>query len=251
MLATGNKKAYYNLSIRVKADGFSFLVTEGNSGDILVCRDFPLDGGRPLHTLVAEKLALPEITSYHYARVRVVVMSDMTCIPQHEFVADNLTDLYNIVFPALDEQEYDVHYTHLPQLDIVMAFALSRSLREAVTHVYPDATFTTASAVVLGRIATCCMRQQLPDNALFAYTTPTSLYLYSVSQERLLFANSFNLDQPRDSLFYLLSVWKTMELNPRKHSCYVAGEEESVRYLKEALVPYLQNIEVLSISIEN
>ncbi len=251
MPVTGNKSTYYNLSIRVKADGFSFIVTEGISGDNLLCQDFNVADDKPVEELLAEKLRIPELSTYKFTRVRVITTTDATCIPQQEFVSEHLDRLYNVVFPPIDDTLQEVGYTHLPQLDIVMAFAVSKAVRRAITEVYPDATFTNASAVVLGRIATFCKRQQLPDGALFAYTTPWQLFLYSVGNDKLLFANSFPLDQPKDSLFYLLSVWKTLNLNARKHQCYVAGESGSVEYLSEEAKKYLQNINVMSLSMES
>lgn len=251
MPVTGNKSTYYNLSIRVKADGFSFIVTEGISGDNLLCLDYKVAEDKTMEEVLAEKLRIPELSTYKFTRVRVITSSDATCIPQQEFVSEQLESLYGIVFPKIDDMLLEVNYTHLPQLDIVMAFTISRAVRKAITEVYPDATFTNASAVVLGRIATFCKRQQLPDGALFAYTTPWQLFLYSVGNDKLLFANSFPLDQPKDSLYYLLSVWKTLNLNARRHQCYVAGESGSVEYLSEEAKKYLQNVNVMSLSMES
>lgn len=250
MPVTGSKSISNNLSIRVKADGFSFLVTEGHSGDILHTQEFSLSSQQVLHEELALQLNAILGGEWKFTRVRVIIYGDSTYIPQQEFVADRLEQLYSVVFPAIDGSSQEVCFTHLPQLDIVVAFAMPMAVRKVVEAVCPEATFTSASAVILGRVATICKRQQLPDNALFAYVTPLQLFLFSVSQDKLKFANNFELDQPKDSLFYLLSVWKSLERDARRHYCYVAGETESMNYLAEALVPYLQNVEKLSISIE-
>lgn len=251
MPVTGSKHTYYNLSIRVKADGFSFLVTEGLSGDNLLCEEFTISAEQTLESLLTEKIRMHALQQYGFSRVRVITQSDATCLPRQEFVAEELADVYSLVFPTFDREAYEVCYTHLPQLDIVEVFLVSKSLMETVRAVYPDATFTNSSALILGRVATYCKRQQLPDNVLFAYTTPIQLYLFSISENKLKFANSFPLDQPQDSLYYLLSVWKVLGLNARKNQCYVAGENGSVDYLTEALTPYLQHVETLPISIES
>lgn len=251
MQVTGSKHTYYNLSIRIKADGFSFFVTEGISGDNLLCNDFTVAEGESLADLLSEKLLSDDIRRFGFSRVRVISYTDATCIPQQEFMAEDLTQLYHVVFPSFDEQQYDVVYTHLPQLDIVEAFLVRKDIQKAVMAIYPDATFTNASTVVLGRIATFYKRQQLPDNALFAYATPLQLFLYSIREDKLQFSNSFPLDQPQDSLYYLLSVWKMLQLNVRKHHCYVAGEEGSVEFLAEALKPYLQYVDVMTVSVES
>ena len=250
MQVTGNKPTYHNLSIRVKADGFSFLVTEGHSGDILLCEEFTPASAQPLHELLAEKLRLPVLEQYDFARVRVITFSDATCIPRKEFVAEELAQTYSVVFPQIDESLLEVCYTHLPQLDIVQAFTISRAVRQVVTEVYPDASFTNASAVVLGRIATYCKRQQVPDNALFAYTTPRQLFLFSICGDELRFANSFPLDQPKDSLYFLLSVWKTLDFNARRQQCYIAGEKDSVDFLASEARNYLQHVHTMSLTIE-
>ncbi len=250
MLVTGNKPTYYSLSIRVKADGFSFIVTEDTSGDNLLCEDFKPAEGQTLPALLEEKLQDPAYTLYPYGRVRATIYSDSTFIPQSEFDASQLPELYGIIFPKLDASTTSIAYNHLAQLDIVTAFPLRHDIRQAITRVYPDASFTCASSVVLGRIATFCKRQQLPDNAVFAYVTPTQLFLFSLCGEQLKFANTFPLDQPRDSVFYLLSVWKMLELNARHHHCYIAGENDSVDYLTEEARKFIQNVQTLTLSIE-
>lgn len=250
MQVTGSKSTYSNLSIRVTADGFSFLVTEGHSGDILHCQDYTSSEPSQLYTLLAERLSSDELKQYRISRVRVVTSSDATCIPQQEFVAGQLNTVYSTVFPPIDEALYEVSYTHLPQLDIVVAFTIPCALRQTVQSAYPDATFTNAFAVVLGRIATCCKRQNLPDDSLFGYVTPLQLFLYSIKGDELQFANSFPLSQPKDSLFYLLSVWKVLGFNARHQHCYLAGEEGSVEFLSQALAAYLQHVEVLPVSLE-
>lgn len=250
MPVAGSKTISYNLSIRVKADGFSFLVTEGHSGDNLLCEEFTPSLGQELHQLLAEKLRMPVLGQYNFSRVRVITYTNATSIPGQEFVAQDLDTLYFTVFPKIDERLSEICYTHLPQLDIVQAFALPRAVRQVVDEVYPDATYTNASAMVLGRIATFYKREELPDNALFAYTTPRLLFLFSIAQDKLLFANTFPLDQPKDSLYFLLSVWKALELNPRRNHCYLAGESDSVAFLDSEVGKYLQNVHLLSLSIE-
>lgn len=194
---------------------------------------------------------MEELKRYPIARVRVITYTDATCVPQQEFQSSELSELYAIVFPKVDEAKYEMCYTHLAQLDIVEVFTVAKDVLSTVREVYPEATFTNAFAVVLGRIATYCKRQELPENSLFAYTTPLQMFLFSLNQGKLQFANTFPLDQPQDSLFFLLSVWKTLGLDARKNHCFVTGEEDSVGFLSDALKPYLQNVEVLSVSIES
>lgn len=250
MQVTGSKSTYSNLSIRVIADGFSFLVTEGHSGDILLCQDYTSSDPSQLYAMLSERLRSEVLSAFRFSRVRVITNSDATCIPQQEFAAEHLSDIYSTVFPPMDEERYEVCYTHLPQLDIVVAFSVERMLRETVQAAFPDATFTNAFAVVLGRIATYCKRQHLPEDSLFAYVTPLQLFLYSIKGDKLQFANSFPLSQPKDSLFYLLSVWKVLGFNARSQHCYLAGEEGSVEYLSQALAAYLQHVDVLPVSLE-
>lgn len=250
MQVTGSKSTYSNLSIRVIADGFSFLVTEGHSGDILLCQDYTASDPSQLYAMLYEKFRSEELSAFRFSRVRVITNSDATCIPQQEFVTEQLNAVYSTVFPPFDEALYEVSYTHLPQLDIVVAFTIPSALRQTVQSAYPDATFTNAFAVVLGRIATYCKRQNLPDDSLFAYVTPLQLFLYSIKGDELQFANSFPLSQPKDSLFYLLSVWKVLGFNARSQHCYLAGEEGSVEYLSQALAAYLQHVDVMPVSLE-
>lgn len=250
MLVTGNNTTYYNLSIRVKAGGFSFCVTEGNSGDTLLCEQTTVQEPLQLSQVLSEKLQDEKLKEYKFSRVRVIIDSDATCIPQKQFNHKDLQDLYNLVFPTIDSEKEEVCYTHLPQLDIVEAYTLPIDIRQAVTAIYPEASFTNSHAVVLGRIATFCKRQQLQDGGLFTYVSTNRILLFSIYQDKLQFANSFPLSQQSDAIFFLLSVWKELNLNARKDQCYVAGEETEVTQLTEQAKKYLQNVQTIELNIE-
>lgn len=251
MQVTGNNNTNYSLSIRVTADGFSFSVTEANSGDPLYamhCGAAQL-AGRTLAEALAEALKEDELHAYAYARVRVIMESNTTCIPRQEFNADALPALYSLVFPtSADARGEEVAYTHLPQLDLVLLYTIPAQVRETILATFPEASFTTSFAVVLGRIATYFKRRQLQDSNLFAYVTQRQLFLYSIAGDRLLFANSFLLqDDVRDALYYLLSVWKQLSLDALSHCCYIAGEKEYAAPFAEEVRKYLKIVQPVTL----
>lgn len=243
MPVTGNNHINYNLSIRITADGFSFFVTEVVSGDLMHREDFPKREEETLASTLSRMLLRPSIQRNVYNKVRVVIDSDSTCIPLDEFRREGLKDYYKLVFDNVDLEANNVCYTLLPQIDVVEAFSVPKDVCETVSAVYPDVVYTNSYATVMGRTAQFCKSRNLSSCPLFAYVQRAQLFLFSIFQDKLVFANSFTIEHEQNALYFLLSVWKELELDVHENPCFISGDPEPSKQLAEQARSYLLNVE--------
>lgn len=243
MPATGSNQIHYNLSIRVTAGGFSFFVTEAMSGDLMHREDFSKPEGESVGATLSQMLQRPTLQRHAYDTVRVVIDSDSTCIPLEEFHRDEITNLYKFVFSDADLDSNLVSYTLLPQIDVVEAYTVPRDVYDAVRAVYPEAAFTNSYATVLERVAQFCKRRNPIKRPLFAYVQQDQLFVFSIFQDQLLYANGFTLENNQNGLYFLLSVWKELGLDVRENTCFIAGEPTQANALISVARGYLLQVE--------
>lgn len=245
MPVTGNNQLQYNLSIRITADGFSFFVTEAFSGDLMHREDFAKREDETMSRTLSKMMVRPSITRHTYNNVRVVIDSDSTCIPIDEFSRENLQQYYKLIFDNVDIEANKVCYTVIPQIEVVEAFTVPKDICDTVLEFYPEATFTNSYAMVLTRTTQFCNNRAPSTRPLFAYVQNRQLFLFSIFQDKLLFANSFMVDQEQNALFYLLSVWKELGLDVYNNICFIGGDPEPTKKLTEEAKAYLQHVEMM------
>lgn len=245
MPVTGNNTSIYNLSIRITADGFSFFVTEAFSGDLMHREDFQMQEGETLSQTLAKMLIRPTIQRQSYNKVRVVIDSDSTCIPLDEFRREDLQSYYKLVFDNVDIEANNICYTVLPQIEVVETFAMPKDICAAIAEIYPDAIYVNSYAMVMERTIKFCKFRNPASCPLFVYIQNRQMFIYSIFQDRLLFANSFNLEHEQNALYFLLSVWKELAYDVYENICFIGGETGPSRQLAEEAKAYLQHVELM------
>lgn len=70
------------------------------------------------------------------------------------------------------------------------------------------------------------------------------------AQGKLLFANSYPVDQLDDIVYYILYVWKQAGLDPEKDRLHVAGESSSRMRIMERSRAYLRHVKPMEIPSE-
>ena len=245
MPATGNNQILHNLSIRITADGFSFLVTEALSGDIAYREDFKAPNTEQQLQLLTQHIASPALAHYIYNNVRVIVDSPTTCVPASEADHEDLPLLYQRVFSTTHTGQEHVCSTPIEALDTVLLYSIPNAIYYTLLQYYPEATLCSGYALVLQRMAAYCRQNPSPAQPLLAELTDKQLYVFSIHHDKLLFANSFQADNEHDALFFLLSVWKELQLDAHQNTCFIAGNTAEAKHLRDEVRNYILHVESL------
>ncbi len=208
--------------------------------------DYEAKGAEELQQLLAQRIASPSITRHEYNNVRVVIDSDSTCLPAEEFQPENLERIYKEVFSTNDLEQEKVCYTMLPELGVVEAFTIPQSVYSTILGYYPSATIANSYAMVMQRVAAFSQRRKPAAQPLYVYIQGRQLFVFSIYEDKLLFANSFEADQEQNSLFFVLSVWKELQLDVRENYCFIGGDNALVQSLMEEVRDYLLHVEQMN-----
>lgn len=238
MQVTGNKSLHpYSLSIRISADGFSFLIRRSAQGEIIQRDNFLVDTPDEMGAAMRRALMRPKLMERNFQHVTVEVDGPCTRIPLDEFRREELSTLYQLTFSSLDMAHRRIHYEILSMLEVAELFSLPLEVEDAILQVYPDARITGLYGHVMQQW--CALDRKSPAG-LYAYLGGEQMLLFSFSSGQLRFANTYATSSAADRLYFLLYVWKTLELSQESDRCVLLGEDDE---LQAMLAKYVRNID--------
>lgn len=235
---TSKPQAPKRLSIRITADGFSFITEDPATGALWRRDDFPV--ADPADFTATLRRALDHIAEAQYAAVEVVVSSPSTRIPLDEFRRDDLPTLYRVVFPATPLAGQDICYTILPQLEVAEIFTIAHEARLAVSERYPLCAFRNVAGHELERMLARHRREPRP--ALYIHTFDHTLLVASFADGEMTFANTFPTATTADALYFTLYTFQTLGLDPRKARIIVSGNEEEAAAITSEARKYVKEV---------
>jgi len=179
-------------------------------------------------------------------RVHVLIDSDVLLVPVEQFEEDTMADMHRHAFPGSGSDV--VLYNVLPALNAVAVFAVNKDLRMVLDDHFSDVTMVTLMQPVwrhLHQRSFTGSRQKL-----YAYFHEKRLELCAFQQNRFKFCNTFKAERAHDSLYFLLYVWKQLQLQPEHDELHIVGDIMDSEWLVAELKKYLQNAYVINPSAD-
>lgn len=248
MPATGNKSYHpLSLSIRLRADGFSFFVCDLQTSSLIRGEHFRLADSLSLAEQLTQELTRPDYFNRQIDQCFVLVCTPSTRVPLEEFHREEAAALYALAFDQGNAAEQRVAYNILPQLESAEIYAIPADVEEAVLQFYPTARFFASRAILMERLLLLEEDQPEQQRRLYVCSETDGYSLYAFNGRRLRYANTFQIASVPDALYFILNVWKQLELDQQKDSLkLLASQDENNEELRQALSEYLLNIEALS-----
>lgn len=248
MPATGNKSYHpLSLSIRLRADGFSFFVCDLQTSSLIRGEHFRLADSLSLAEQLTQELTRPDYFNRQIDQCFVLVCTPSTRVPLEEFHREEAAALYALAFDQGNAAEQRVAYNILPQLESAEIYAIPADVEEAVLQFYPTARFFASRAILMERLLLLEEDQPEQQRRLYVCSETDAYSLYAFDGRRLRYANTFQIASVPDALYFILNVWKQLELDQQKDSLkLLASQDENNEELRQALSEYLLYIEALS-----
>jgi len=116
---------------------------------------------------------------------------------------------------------------------------LDDAIEQIILRHYPHAIIHSYFGQLMNRMWAYDRRANNDEKRLYASTCDQQLFVFAYENGALRFANSFEAEQENDQLYFLLSVWKQLDLRQTKDCCVLIDAEES---LQKELKRYIKNI---------
>ena len=233
MLVAGNKSIIeQELSIRIYSGGFSFSTPGGE-------KDVKVGDGESLAEALEKAFTNYSILRPDFDEVSVYANYHSTRIPLDEFRSEEAQAIYRLTFGTESLRGMNMHYEMLPALKIIEVFTLDDAIEQIILRHYPHAIIHSYFGQLMNRMWAYDRRASNDEKRLYASTCDQQLFVFAYENGTLRFANSFEAEQENDQLYFLLSVWKQLDLRQTKDCCVLIDAEES---LQKELKRYIKNI---------
>ena len=243
---TADNSGKYIMSIRLRSDGLSFSGYEPSVGGSFFYREVEFDRAVSFIYSLKDFLFAHEFLTWTYKCLNVVCVDPKyTILPASYWIDDKENDVLDYCFSSFNKHGFsDV----LSESQMRLLFGLeeevyefcSRSLLRPQFFHYmtaPLLLWKRRSAVALSRQMCVMIEKKRMDIACF-------------SQDKLLFVNTFAINQLNDILYYLLFVWKQVGFDPEKDELNLFCDLSLRIRLMERLRVYLRHVKPMDIPAE-
>lgn len=229
------------MTIRIGRGTLSF-ATPSEDGDSIIFEPYVVKSGISMAANLRDAFKKADLLLDTPPRVRVLYDGDVLMVPVELFQEDTMETMYRHAFPS-KEQEI-VYYNVLPDLNAVAVFSMNRDLRLVIDDHFKDVTLVAAISPVWRHLH----QRSFTGNRhkLYAYFHEKQIDIFSFQQNRFKFCNSFAAGRPHDSLYFLLYVWKQLQLQPEHDELHIVGDIPEQQWLLSELKKYLQKAYVIN-----
>lgn len=233
------------ITIRIGRGSLSFSMPS-DEADTVVFEPFVVKSGISMAANLREAFKQADLLDNPPQRARVLVDSDVLMVPVEMFQESEMAPMYYHAFPGHTQDA--VYYNVLPNLNAVAVFSMNRDLRMVIDDHFTEVRLIAAVSPVWHHL----YQRSFTGNRhkLYGYFHEKRLDIFSFQQNRFKFCNTFEASRAHDSLYFLLYVWKQLQLQPEHDELHIVGDIPDQEWLLNELKRYLQKAYVINPSAD-
>jgi hypothetical protein len=228
------------MTIRVGRGTLSFYIpNDGADADFF---PYVVKSGVSMAANLREAFKTSELLRQASRKVRLLIDSPVLMVPVELFSEDDMKAMYNHAFPR--HEHHVVLYNVIPDLNTVAVFSVNKDLKLVVDDHFSDVHLIAAISPVWRHL-----HQRSYTGArhkLYGYFHDKRLEVFSFHQNRFKFCNSFEASKGHDSLYFLLYVWKQLQLQPEYDELHIVGDIPEEEWMISELRKYIQKAYVIN-----
>ena len=233
----GQNIAKGRLTIRVGKNTLSFSMTDAtNMEQPVVFEPYVVKSGVSMAANLREAFKTTDILAKDIRRVQVLVDSKALIVPVERFEESDAETLYYHSYPQ--NQKDSIVYNVLPDQNAVAIFCINKDLRMVINDHFDDVKIIHVMAPMWRYLHQRSFTGH--RNKLYGYFHDKQVDIFSFQQNRFKFCNAFETSRAHDSLYFLLYVWKQLNLQPEHDEMHLVGDIPEKEWLMQELRQYVQ-----------
>jgi len=206
------------LVIRVGKGSLMFTTTDDQSQ--VVFEQYHINSSITMAANLREALLSSDILKAPYQRTLVMVDSPVLMVPTDLFHEKEKTELYFHAFTKRTQQV--VMHTVLPDLNSVALFSIDKDLLAVINDRMPQPSIVAAMISVWHHLH---QRSYTGTHQkLYGYFHDRQMEVFSFNKNRFKFCNTYTVNNSNNALYYLLSVWKQLGMEPEHDELHLVGD---------------------------
>lgn len=246
MAEQGNNINKKKLSIRISRDALLFATYNPTLDPQLEYEPYVNNSRISIAANLREAVKEVNLALQTYYRVHVMLDAPSLLVPLEEFQEDTVEALYQHSFPYKDNEE--VTYNVLPYLNAVSVFSINKDLNLVLKDNFRTFHLFTTAAPVWHHLHTRSFTGV--HRKLYGYFHDKILEIFCFNQNRFKFANSYEAPHSHDAIYFLLYVWKQLNMDAEKDELHIAGDIPEKDWLISELRKYLRNAFIINPSAD-
>ncbi|UKK51739.1 DUF3822 family protein [Prevotella sp. E13-17] len=231
-----NKNSKHVITMRIGRNTLSF--SKHLEDDSVVNEPFIVKSGVSMAANLREAFKSSELLAESQDKVRVLIDTDVLMVPIELFEEATKDDMFYQAFPSRTQEL--VYFNVLPDLNAVAVFSMNRDLRLVIDDHFSDVTLLVAMLPVWRQLHQRSYTG--PRHKLYGYFHEKRLDVFSFQQNRFKFCNVFDASHQNGSLYFLLYVWKQLQLASETDELHLCGNVPEADKLVVELKKYVKNV---------
>lgn len=216
----------YNLSIRITADGFSFMLKQEDGKTLLQRKTDCLPTELPER--IRQEALSQNLAKRPFMNVQTILHTPFVHLVPTELYREE--DRWKWLAFGHDTQitKQSLHTDSLPVYNCHTIYSIPTATEQTLQELFPNARyFHILSYLLLHN------ENQQPATRLHAYQEPHALNVVAIKNNRLLLANRYPTQNDTDAAYWLLNIVEQLELQISDDAIYL--QPESATGLKNLL----------------
>jgi hypothetical protein len=234
-----NSTENYELSVQVSPDGFSFCLLDTIRNKFVLLRSFEPDENKYFNAdKINELLSKDDFLSRRYKKVCILMPSGkFTLVPAPLFDPGKKDEYFT--FNHNMEEGNMIIANKIDDPDAYIIFSVSKQLNNIMNSYFPGIHPHHHIVPLLNLISHA--RKSVTGNYIHIHVEREFFNLIIFNQNLLKFCNSFNYRNINDILYFVLKVFKSMDIK-QEETIHFSGQTEKYDDLSSNISLYVRNI---------
>ena len=229
----------YEISIQVSPDGFSFCLLDGIRNKFVLIRSFEPEENKYFNAgRIDEILGKDDFLTRRYKKVNVVMPSPKFTLVPAPLFDPGKKDEYFTFNHILDDGNIIIS-NKLNDPDAFLVFSVSKPIFDLINSCQPGVHPSHQVKPLLNHIAHS--RKSVNGNYIHVHVEREFFNLIIFNHNILKFCNSFNYRNINDILYFVLNVFKNLDIK-QEETIYFSGLTEKYDDLSSNFSIYVRNL---------
>ncbi len=247
MLETGNKTLIKpRLTLRFSRNTLSFSVIDRSIPEQLRFEPYIVKSGISMAANLRGAFKEDNILQRQFDNARVLIDTPVLLVPIEEFNESKTALLYHHAFTNTENN--NVLHTVLPELNAVAVFSINKDLKLVLSDHFSNIRYLPTMMPVWNHLHKRSFGGS--HNKLYGYFHDKKLDIFCFDKNRFKFSNSFETPHSKDAVYFLLYVWKQLNMDVHHDELYLYGDIPEKEELLTTLKLYLQKVIAINASAE-
>jgi hypothetical protein len=234
-----NSTENYVLSVQVSTDGLSFCILDSIRNKYILIRSFVAEDNKYFNTdKITELISKDDFLSRHYKKVNLVIPSPKFTLVPAPLYDPGKKDEYFTFNHTLEEGNI-VMVNKVLDPDAFIVFSVSKPIIGILNNFYPGIYPYHHIKLLLDH--TSSSRKSVNGNYIHIHVERDFFNLIIFNDNLLEFCNSFSYRNISDMLYYVLNVFKKLDIK-QEETIYLSGLTEKYDDLSSTFSLYIRHI---------